>query len=766
MPSIIHLQPFNGVHEFTPFCYLLEIDGFGILLDCGWDEQFNEQYIEELSKILPRIDCVLLTSSDIYHVGALPYLVGRLGLDCPIYSTSPVYKMGQMFMYDLYQSRHDYEDFQMFTLDHIDTAFDKITQVKYNQTVILKGKGEGIKLTSLCAGHMLGGCLWKIVKDEEEIVYAVDFAHKKERHLNALSLESINRPHLLICDMLNAAYNPPKRVLRDEELMTTILQTLRAEGDVLIAIDTAGRVLELAYMLDQLWQNKESGLSNFGVCILNNVAYNAIEFAKSQIEWMSDKLMKNFEDQRQNPFAFHHVQLCHTQNELRKVRSPKVVVASQPDLECGFSRNIFTDVCRNAKNTIILTQRTSVGTLARYLIDKPQTSRLTIDVKKRVLLEGLELAEYLEQKRKERDAKVVREQEIKEEEELKAGDLDADTAIGLVEKDVALVSKESDLFIRPYGRLPFHLLKRGTKPNAMYRFERDQRTKDEFGMSVDVDMMKNRLKEINKGLFEFDPVAAKTAGGGAGKSAGDEKMDVDEQEVAEEAPTKCISTPLTVDIKARIKFVDYEGRVDAESLQKILAQINPKRLILVHGTSQTADIVGTFATTQLNMKSEHIFYPDIHQIVDCSSETHIYRAKLSDAFLRDVQWKPMKDGGQMALVHCKVWYREPVTEREESEFDIPMPVSHDPNVPTLEPAPPKKFVLPPATLVTNNYKLSDIQKFLRQHGIYSDFLSGSLVCNGCVVISKASSGKLTVQGPFSVDYYRIRKLLYKEFCVF
>lgn len=76
----------------------------------------------------------------------------------------------------------------------------------------------------------------------------------------------------------------------------------------------------------------------------------------------------------------------------------------------------------------------------------------------------------------------------------------------------------------------------------------------------------------------------------------------------------------------------------------------------------------------------------------------------------------MKDGGQMALVHCKVWYREPVTEREESEFDIPstfwiyhniqflcgfmlncavhftVPVSHDPNVPTLEPAPPKKFV--------------------------------------------------------------------------
>ena len=36
-------------------------------------------------------------------MGALPYLVGKCGLHCPIYATIPVYKMGQMFMYDLYQ---------------------------------------------------------------------------------------------------------------------------------------------------------------------------------------------------------------------------------------------------------------------------------------------------------------------------------------------------------------------------------------------------------------------------------------------------------------------------------------------------------------------------------------------------------------------------------------------------------------------------------------------------------------------------------------
>jgi len=44
------------------------------------------------------------------------------------------------------------------------------------------GKGHGLQITPLPAGHMIGGTMWKIVKEaEEEIVYAIDFNHKKER---------------------------------------------------------------------------------------------------------------------------------------------------------------------------------------------------------------------------------------------------------------------------------------------------------------------------------------------------------------------------------------------------------------------------------------------------------------------------------------------------------------------------------------------------------------------------------------------------------
>lgn len=62
-----------------------------------------------------------------------------------------------------------------------------------------------------------------------------------------------------------------------------ILTTLRIKGNVLIAIDTAGRALELLHMLDQLWRNKESGLSTYSLVFLTNVGYNTVEFAKSQV---------------------------------------------------------------------------------------------------------------------------------------------------------------------------------------------------------------------------------------------------------------------------------------------------------------------------------------------------------------------------------------------------------------------------------------------------------------------------------------------------
>ena len=121
-------------------------------------------------------------------------------------------------------------------------------------------------------------------------------------------------------------------------------------------------------MTDHLWSIHGSGLSAYSLALLNNVSYNVIEFAKSQIEWMSEKLMRNFEGKRSNPFQFRHLKLCHNMAEVAKVPSPKLVMASGDDLESGFSRELFLAWAANPKNSVIVTSRTGEGTLAHKIV--------------------------------------------------------------------------------------------------------------------------------------------------------------------------------------------------------------------------------------------------------------------------------------------------------------------------------------------------------------------------------------------------------------
>lgn len=53
MTSIIKFTPLSGgAKSEDPPCYLLEIDDFCILLDCGWDDSFDLKLLEPLKEYL------------------------------------------------------------------------------------------------------------------------------------------------------------------------------------------------------------------------------------------------------------------------------------------------------------------------------------------------------------------------------------------------------------------------------------------------------------------------------------------------------------------------------------------------------------------------------------------------------------------------------------------------------------------------------------------------------------------------------------------
>ncbi|XP_044746186.1 probable cleavage and polyadenylation specificity factor subunit 2 [Coccinella septempunctata] len=733
MTSIIKVQALSGVMDESPPCYILQVDDVRILLDCGWNEKFNPDFIKELKRVVHTIDAVLISYPDISHLGALPYAIGKLGLNCPIYATIPVYKMGQMFLYDLYQSHFNMEDFDIFSLDDVDATFEKMIQLKYNQSVPLKGKGYGLTITPLPAGHMIGGTIWKIMKSgEEDIIYANDFNHKKERHLNGCELEKLQRPSLLLIDAFNANYQQARRRARDEKLMTNILQTLRNNGNVLIAVDTAGRVLELAHMLDQLWRNKESGLLAYSLALLNNVSYNVVEFAKSQIEWMSDKLMRSFEGARNNPFQFKHLQLCHTLQELSRVPNPKVVLASSPDMESGYSRELFLQWCSNPNNSVIITTRTSPGTLARDLIDNGGNGRtIDLEIKRRVRLEGTELEEYL------KTQKINGKDNVKQDSE---SDSDDDIEMSVITKG------RHDIVIKQEGHVSGGFFKVTKKQYPMYPFQEEKIKCDDYGEII---------KPEDYMLADINP---------EGEDNKENIVIKKEEDViieTPEFPTKCINLSRTVQVNCQVQYIDFEGRSDGESLMKIMSQLKPRRVIVIRGDEESTLSMKNHCETL----ESRVFTPAKGEIVDCTTETHIYQVRLTDALVSQLNFQKASKETEVAWIDAQIVKRESQSDAKRMTLDNePMEVDEEESqILTLEPISSKDYH---DTVFINELKLSEFKQVLSKCSITSEFSGGVLwCCNGTIAVRRVESGRVILEGCISEDYYKVREILYEQFAI-
>lgn len=66
----------------------------------------------------------------------------------------------------------------------------------------------------------------------------------------------------------------------------------------------------------------------------------------------------------------------------------------------------------------------------------------------------------------------------------------------------------------------------------------------------------------------------------------------------------------------------------------------------------------------------------------------------------------------------------------------------------------------------NELKLSDFKQVLMRHNINSEFSGGVLwCCNGTLALRRIDTGKVTIEGCLSEEYYKIRELLYEQYAI-
>mmetsp|Transcript_12290 Transcript_12290/g.37200 ORF Transcript_12290/g.37200 Transcript_12290/m.37200 type:complete len:762 (-) Transcript_12290:32-2317(-) len=758
MAARISFRPLAGARDQTPYCFLLEVDDFRILLDCGWDDHFRPDELAHLADVAPTIDAVLLSHADLPHIGALPYAVNKLGLSTNhIYATGPVGKMGQMFMYDTYQSFRSVEEFALWDLDDVDTVFESIRLVRYMQRVELSTPTGTIEISAHPSGRTLGGAVWRIVKETEEIVYAVDFNHRKEKHLNPWCIEDFHRPTLLIADVANALGPHEGRKIRDKDFFTNILETLRHGGNVLIPIDSAARVLEVMLLMDQYWTFNR--LRNYSIAFLSNTSFNTVKFAQSQLEWMCDDVTNYFEASRENPFSFSYIQLCHSLEELKSTRGPVVVLATTASLEYGMARELFTQWCDNPSNMVLFTEHGRPNTLAHAVMSRENES-ITVQMKRRVHLDGEELEEWMQMKHLEReqqridDAERLLQEERKELEESEMA-MVPDTVtvlqptINRYFTDASvhdLIVTTSSHHMRPYPMFPSNL------PKFDY---------DEFGEHVQWDEILKHVNESPDGEGEDDVLMM------------DARDTLDAIEEYDEEPTKCIVEELQLNVRCQLHFVDLEGRSDGRSIKNILSTIEPRKLILTHANDHCIKLMTRYVEKHVK-QCERVLSPNITETASIATGTSVYNAMLSDELSR----MPLFPAGNYELSFIDAIMRVAEVEaipsvsasgssatdsKGKEEETLEPNTTASSSAPVLEAAPLDRIAPHPAIMV-GELKLSDFKKLLDDAGYHCAFSKGVLLVEGGISLSKPShSRRIVVKGPVSPVYYRIRDLLYQQY---
>lgn len=639
--SEVKFTPLLGGCDEGPVCSLLEIGGTRLLLDCGsYSHNINKTKLLEISNDLVAnggIDAVIISHADVIHLGGLPLICGKNTFGgVPVICTNPVYKFGQMVLYDLYlntemegidpnDNNSKYHE-KLYDMDDIDKSLSNVHTVRYSQTITLAEVTDeySFKHISFCAypsGRTLGGSIWRIRYGSTDVVYAMDINLKREIVVDgaAAALDSLPKnPALLIveggCISRNEGLSG-RRKKGDEssQLIQTILETVRdvrTEGNVLIPCESAARALEIMQILGKYWF--ENKLAQYHLIFLSHMAHNILEFARCHLEWASDLLSADFFNGKQNPFELPALNLARSVREIERLYpGPKVVIATDSSLSCGLSKELLLKWGGDPRSRIIFTDESDRGSFAYEIRSKVPPIVVTVNKPQRVELTGEELANYqreVEKKRRDKEDIETRERREKELSLLASTRGIMDDEERYDDAEIESIITESNDSKKKRSIWDISLAKsKKSKSSKTSKFIEPQfpmfQSKDvnleysEFGASIsDLVFPDNMASTSNTNKAKSDSMTSPRST----QALISQNDEIDKNEI----PWKLVAVSMRTQLTCSMKDVSLGGRAELKSIKTLLSKINPIRVAVIRGSENDCEnLMSTIKATSVECYS-------------------------------------------------------------------------------------------------------------------------------------------------------------------
>lgn len=815
----------NELVSFTPLsggrnsennlCGVLEIGNSKIVIDCGGssvDSNINILHaISDKLKQIGSIDAVLVSHADVQHMGALPILFGKEGHVVPVICTLPVYKMGQMLLYDLSLNKYPEEgiDAPQFTLDNIDACFSKVITVKYRQTISIPSNPD-ISVCAYPSGRTLGGSGWLIRYRATEVLYFLDINLKKEVVLDGASLEQLPKnPTLLMLEGSCAdAKATRRRKGRDDGLLAAIMETVRNNGNVLLPCESTGRTFEILQLLHKHWVDQSLAL--YHLVFLSPMASNILEFAQSQLEWMNDSLSSGFYNGRPNPYTLLSLKRVATVRELDSLPpGPRVVLATDSSLMYGPAKELLLRWGGDPKNCVIFTDSSEPGSLADELRNQEPPVIATVSRIDKVELEGKELEVFQEAQR------AVRREEEAEQHRRRMADelaqLAADQEEELEEEDLENTVSSTSTTIKPSlkrqrSSLSSDGLETMRSKFATPRFPmfetRDPGlvTTDGYGMSIqDLTMLTKPAPTQAPGRYIDSKASSASANVARSKASGKSGLghstDANSSVAAEVRPFKLVTRRGRVQFTCTFKQFCLGNRADTKAIRTVLGAVSAKKVLVLGGRGHESDAV----VALVNKLGGDGCAPTNLETVSLAVRGERVRLELPTSLIQQYGKELLGDIGLGRSVTCSIaplagkvgetvtsgrgglrvarWLggldqdvggglkrneRGDVVEGGGEEMEV---VDEEYDAPLST----DRLGLPLSigAVSVGEVLLENLRQLVERMGVSTEYRlsasGGLLVCGGQVVLRKEEENDFVLEGPPTAAFYKTRQALYQQF---
>lgn len=367
--------------------YLIEMDGFTFLFDCGLFQGLKELRLRNWDDfpIDPsKIDAVVISHAHIDHTGYLPKLV-KDGFTGPIYCTPPTADLMEIMLLDsakLQQEEAEYAQkkgyskhknpMALYSEDDARVVFQMFKIVGYDARLKIHDR---VEIVYRDAGHLLGSAITEVfIKGDSQtkkILFSGDVGRYEQDLLQAPA--AIEQADILF---IESTYGTKDNPFDDpaDDLTRIVNETFDRGGVLVIPAFAVGRTQSLLYYFRKLML--EDKIPDVPVYVDSPMAISATYLFYKHPSYHKVKTSREdlTRDMETNMLVF--VKSPEHSKSLNALKTKAIIISSSGMMTGGRILHHMFNRLPNKQDTFLVSGFQAEGTRGRRLLDKEPTIRI------------------------------------------------------------------------------------------------------------------------------------------------------------------------------------------------------------------------------------------------------------------------------------------------------------------------------------------------------------------------------------------------------